>query len=238
MPNTSHRSKLVLTLLIDLVIFLTPFIFLLGSFELLLSNGSYVSSLAAGTATLYNAEPKISQQNAAVISAEVAGYVRGGPEITHRSLFHEEEVSHLADVRRAMSGAFLLFKIVVALAAACIFAIFVLARKLAVDWKGMVQKGFLTAGTESTFVSSLAIVAYFSFDTAFTAFHLLLFNGTQWQFPANYLLVNLFSQDFFALFARNLIIMAFIEGALLLAAGFFVKMHNEGKWKRSSIRKR
>ena len=215
------HHRYALNILVDIIIACLPLCILLGTFEVMLHNDSYLNSLASKTATIQLAEPKITGSEAPSVSAEVASYVRGGSSLpmAHSSYFREEELLHLTNVRTAMSWALLVFVILSAAVVASIAGIIALTRKLPVTRKHLLQKLLFLAGLETAVLALIALLASLAFDKAFTLFHLVLFRNGQWQFPQNYLLVNLFSTNFFATFAKNMIAALFIEGtAILLVA--------------------
>ena len=209
-----------LKIFVDIAMACLPLCILLGTFEVMLHDDSYLNSLASKTSTLQLAEPRIPDSEAQAVSAEVVSYVRGGSvlPIAHSSYFHEEELSHLADVRKVMFCALIVFVVLAAAVVISLAGIIALTKKLPVTRKHLLQKLLFLAGLETAVLAIVALLASLAFDKAFTLFHLVLFRSGQWQFPQNYLLVNLFSTSFFATFARDLIVALFIVAAAILIA--------------------
>ena len=214
-----------LKIFVDIAMTCLPLCILLGTFEIMLHNDDYLNSLASKTATPQLAEPKIPDPEAQAVSAEVVSYVRGGSALpmAHSSYFREEELLHLANVRKVMSGALVVFVILAAAVVISVAGIIALTKKLRVIRKHLLQKLFFLVGIETAVLAIIAVLASLAFDKAFALFHLILFRNGQWQFPQNYLLVNLFSTSFFATFARDLIVALFVESIVILVAATVVR---------------
>ena len=89
------------------------------------------------------------------------------------------------------------------------------------------KPAFFAAGAAAVAVSVSLFILSLNFDASFTGFHVVLFAGSQWQFPSNYLMVNLFTADFFAGIARAVVAAAFVEGLALVLASFIIgKLYN------------
>ncbi|MBI2143157.1 DUF1461 domain-containing protein [Candidatus Woesearchaeota archaeon] len=200
----------------------------LSNFAVVLSSPGYLNSLARSTSAWESAYPAIGSQDVAgSIAADAISYVIGkSAAMAFSTYFRAEEISHLADVKRKVA-LFHLFLYFLALAAVAAFlAVFARARNLrksiALAGRILFVSGALTAAS--------SVVLFFlslNFGASFTGFHMVLFGSSQWQFPSDYLLVNLFTADFFAGIAMAVVATAFVEGLILMLAPVIIgKFYN------------
>lgn len=198
----------------------------------LISGDSYLRNLASSTSTIQNSGLQLDLAVSAVsvagmMSEDVIAYVKGSQsELRYSSYFRAEELSHLADVRRKVRGFRLLFYLVVA-AAVVVFSVkFAIAKGIR-KFVLSLEPAFFAAGAAAVAVSASLFILSLNFDASFAAFHRVFFAGSQWQFPSDYLLVNLFTADFFAGFAGTVVAVAFVEGLALVAASLVIgKFYN------------
>lgn len=219
MAKFSYRKLAVASATAAFATSVPVFIFLLN-YYILISSSSYISLLESRTATPQLAESAISSSQAAAVSSEVVSYVRGSSEkFASASYFTPEEVSHLADVRKLMRQVNIAFYAAAAVAAFSAFALFVLSGNLLAFFFAA-KRAVLSSGIVTIAISAFLVAAASTqFGSLFTNFHLIFFPAGNWEFPANYLLVNLFTADFFAAFARDMVIGMLINGiALVIAA--------------------
>ncbi len=222
----------VAQLLIALIAVMAPIIITLGNFAFLLSSDSYLYNLASSTNTVQSSDLRLgfdvsAGSVAGMVSKDVIAYVKGSQaEMLYSSYFRPEELSHLADVRRKVKGFQLFFYSAVAAAVAIFSVAFAIARSVR-KFVLALKPAFFAAGAAAVAVSAGLFILSLNFGPSFTAFHKLFFAGSQWQFPSNYLLVNLFTADFFAGIARAVVAAAFVEGlALMLASLIIGKFYN------------
>ncbi|MBI2580654.1 DUF1461 domain-containing protein [Candidatus Woesearchaeota archaeon] len=195
---------------------------LAGNPAFLLSSDTYLYSLAAATATPQNSRPEVDPSSAAAVSADVIGYIKGNSDrIKHASYFREEELLHLADVRHKVAAFHLFFYFIAALTAITFFIAFA-AAKGAKNLMPAIRAVLFAAGAAATAISAVFSLLSLNFGVLFTGFHKILFGSSQWQFPSDYLLVNLFTEGFFAKFALDVVLAALIQGILLLAAAAII----------------
>ena len=206
----------------------SPLLVFLGANAVLISDTASISALASRTATPQLAEPPIGDSEALAVSSEVVNYVRGGPEISHKSYFQEEELLHLSDVRNVISRSFLLLKILEAAIVSSLGGAFALTRSSAVARQRFLRKSLFAAGAGTLALAILACVAFLSFDSSFTAFHLVFFQNSQWQFPYSFAIVNLFTPGFFAAMARSIVVASSAVAVILLVAGFALARFKAG----------
>jgi uncharacterized membrane protein len=94
------------------------------------------------------------------------------------------------------------------------------------------KKNFLINLGKSLFYGGIATVsavvvlflAALNFDWLFTVFHSLFFR-TQWQFPADYLLIQLFPQQFFVSKFLGILLYSLIGGAVVGISGYFIEKY-------------
>lgn len=177
----------------------------------------YLLRLAEETATPELAQPTLGGDAAAAATAAVVDYVKGKTATLNSEVFRPEEAEHLAEVREKLALMKLLLYAFLAVAAASLLGVYMMEK----NWRRFVFAAKNTAfgtGIATLTVAAALFLASISFDSSFEAFHRLLF-ATQWQFPADYLLVNLFTTEFFAKIARSAVTGAAINGlALVIAA--------------------
>jgi integral membrane protein (TIGR01906 family) len=107
------------------------------------------------------------------------------------AVYNEREVKHLMDVKAVMGGAFLVQG---ACAVLSLLALFL-------AWRRDLWSAALRAIYESccALIVSLVVIgllAYFSFDLFFTAFHRIFFSGDSWLFAFSDTLIQLFPVPF------------------------------------------
>ncbi|MBI2176238.1 DUF1461 domain-containing protein [Candidatus Woesearchaeota archaeon] len=191
----------------------------LSNFAVVLSSPGYLNSLARSTSTWENAYPAIGSLDAAgSIAADTISYVTGkSAALTNSSYFRAEELSHLADVKRKVVLFSKFFYFLALAAAAAFLAAFAMAKNLK---KSLALAGrvLFASGALASAISVVLFLLSLNFDASFTGFHIFIFSGSQWQFPSDYLLVNLFTEDFFAAIAKAAITAAFVEGIALMLA--------------------
>lgn len=227
--NVAYALLLVAIPLAVLMVFL-------GNYALLLSSGQYLSSVAEKTATPYMAAPPVTPDLAAKISADVISYIRGSqPQLAYSSHFSQEELLHLNDVRSRVAKSFYLLYLLAAATAVTAILAFVITHNGGIF---LLRRALFAAGVLTIALAVFLALAFLSFSPAFTAFHRVLFGSSQWQFPSGYLLVNLFTEGFFAEFARDVIAASLVQGtAVFLAAvvmgWFYSARKNNSKKKRA-----
>ena len=228
-------GRFMFDFLFAVVAICSPMLVFLGTNAFLISNTGNISALASKTATPQFAEPQIPDSEALAVSSEVINYVLGGPEISHKYYFSAEELLHLSDVRKVVSKSFLLLKISAVAIILSLIGILALTRSSTAARPRLFRKLLFAAGADTLALAILAFAAFLSFDYAFTAFHLIFFQNSQWQFPYNFALVNLFTPDFFAAFARNIVAVSSAVAATLIAAAFAMpRFYGTGRFKARS----
>ena len=186
-----------------------------------ISNDGYILSLASSTSTpeSYRGSGELDSATAAEVSKAVLEYVKGdSPTLQRASFFRKEEISHLAEVRRLISRVSLAFDLAISAFVAAFFALFMLSGDL-----GMFRKYakifLLLSGWIILAVAGLAALSWLNFDASFTAFHMVLFTDSLWEFPSHYVLVSLFTEAFFVKLAFNIVLGSVLGGAVSFALG-------------------
>ncbi len=211
--------KAVANLVFAVLVVCVLIIIFLANFAFLLSSNSYVQSKAMSLSILDNARPMVEPSLAPAIISDVAGYVRGSRDsMAYANLFTNEEVFHLADVRKRIRLAFLSLYAACAAAAVSLLALYFISGSLQ-RFAFALSKVLFASGIASFAVVAAFFLLSFNFDLAFVAFHKAIFGSSQWQFPSDYLVVSLFTEDFFAVFAKDVAVGAMINGILLLVVG-------------------
>lgn len=199
-------------------IILTAAVFL-SNFAVVLSSPSYLNSLAHSTSAWEQAYPGIGSQDAAgSIAADVISYVTGkSAALASGRYFREEELLHLADVKRKVALFRTFFYFLASATVAAFLAVFAMAKNIR-NFVAVAGRILFASGALAAAVSVILFLLSLNFDASFTCFHMVLFGGGQWQFPSYYLLVNLFTADFFASIAKAAVAAAFVEGLSMMLA--------------------
>ena len=128
--------------------------------------------------------------------------------------FTEREVAHMTDVRSVFAGLYRLqlVALVVALALVVLLAAGRATRMLAF---GLAGGGALTVGL-GAFVG---IYAAIGFDSFFTWFHGLFFEGSTWEFPASSTLIRIYPEWFWQAAVAWLAALVLAQALVLIAGG-------------------
>ncbi len=205
---------------------LLAFAVFFSNFAAVLSSPGYLNSLARSTSTWENAYPAVgSQEVADSVAAGVISYISGkSAALIPASYFRAEEISHLADVRHKVA-LFCLFFYLTALAAFASFLAVISRAKNLKESVAAVRKVLFVSGALAAAVSVVLFLLSLNFGASFTGFHIIFFSGSQWQFPSYYLLVNLFTEAFFAAVAKAAVAAAFVEGLAMVLASVLIGRH-------------
>lgn len=214
-----NRNLLSFSLVVIIALSL-PVVIFLGNSALVLYSDKYILSKAASSATPDLANPKITPEIAKAASADVLAYVKGqSTSMSYSSSFRPEEIYHLTDVRNRISLSFRIFYISTVTLAILLPALFFVSGSFRIFLKSL-RHSIFAAGIITVLLVSIAFFFSFSFDASFTAFHKVVFRSSQWAFPPDYLMVNLFTEDFFARLATEIFVGILISGILLLIVAY------------------
>ncbi|MBW2996643.1 DUF1461 domain-containing protein [Candidatus Woesearchaeota archaeon] len=147
---------------------------------------------------------------------ELAGFLKGNGDI---SAFTQEEQEHLIEVREVMQGfLFVLYAGVLILIVSGVSLYFADKKKFVVN----IGKALFYGGISTVGLVVVLSLLWLNFDWMFAAFHKMLFE-TQWQFPADSLLIQMFPQAFFVNMLMRILTISLIIGIAVGTAGFFIK---------------
>jgi integral membrane protein (TIGR01906 family) len=119
------------------------------------------------------------------------------------------EISHLEDVKKVMGSADYLFYLALFI---CIVILTCYRRD-----KEFLRKLFFYGGTVTVSILFLLLLLILSeFNSAFTAFHQIVFPQGNWLFPADSFLIQNFPIEFFIGISRKIFLFALILGGLTL----------------------
>lgn len=133
-------------------------------------------------------------------------------EIKELSLFLPEEKSHLKDVKSIISWLKAL-----SIAALILLLVFIMRLKELKDFRANIKRIFTYGGIATLAVLVIIFVLSLNFPAFFDMFHKILFPHGNYSFPMDYLLIQMFPQEFFYAFARK---MFFHTGILSLISLF------------------
>lgn len=181
----------------------------MGNYFFLFSNSSYILSLASSASS-------VQIENEAAVASDVLSYVKGNsPAILNSALFRPEELSHLSKVKARVLQSFLLF-FALALLTTISAAILAYPHSSFEKLMPVFSKGIGISGMAVVAIAVLIWLFSLDFSPAFDLFHIVFFSNDQWQFPSDYLLVNLFTEGFFFSFASAVVFASFAQGVVMV----------------------
>lgn len=129
--------------------------------------------------------------------------------------FDERELSHMRDVRRVFGGA-LLAQIVVLIAVAAL-ALGLFRTRL----RAVVPRGLLIGALGTLAIAALAVpVILLGFDSFFTGFHEMIFEGDSWRFSDTDTLIRVYPEQFWIDVSRFAAVMTVAQALLVAALGW------------------
>lgn len=126
------------------------------------------------------------------------------------------EISHLEDVKKVMNFIDYLFYFLILV----ITVILTYYKRNQEQVKTLLKYGGIVT---ITLIILILLASLISFNAAFTAFHELFFPQGNWIFPADSLLIQVFSLDFFIEISRNIFIHTIICGIVFILISLFWK---------------
>lgn len=146
-------------------------------------------------------------------------------------VFNARETRHMEDVKQLFVGVNRLQELSVVFVLAYIVAFFLWARDS--DVRQLATQSLVGLGLGTVVVGSIAVVAAFGFDAAFTRFHKLFFSNNLWQLdPDRDHLIQMFPQDFWRDITIVLGAMCALEAALIGAVAGIYLMSTRGERRR------
>ena len=131
------------------------------------------------------------------------------------------ELSHMGDVRVVVSG----------LSVVTFFLLFGIFLSFVYLSVSEVRKVLVSSGVVGVILTILFSLLLLNFDWAFTVFHKLFFSQGNWQFPSDFLLIQLFPESLFIAAVIQILLYSFIFSLVLLLVGIFMPggFHNGRK---------
>ena len=133
--------------------------------------------------------------------------------------FAEEEQEHLFEVRAVMHTLFGLLNFAVIIYMISMFSLFFIEKK---EFVLNLGRSLFYGGIASLSTVFVFFITSLFFNKTFIIFHKLFFR-TQWQFPADHLLIQLFPIQFFISKFAKILLISFIISLLVGTAGFLIK---------------
>jgi uncharacterized membrane protein len=132
-----------------------------------------------------------------------------------------KELSHMGDVRVVVSG----------LSVVTFFLLFGIFLSFVYLSVSEVRKVLVSSGVVGVILTILFSLLLLNFDWAFTVFHKLFFSQGNWQFPSDFLLIQLFPESLFIAAVIQILLYSFIFSLVLLLVGIFMPggFHNGRK---------
>ena len=214
-------STILHTTLKTLLILLIPILLVLGSI-LLLTNESYLA-YEYGKANFPADRYGFSPQLRFILASTNIHYVRAHlPEnelfrqtLNGISVYSAPEITHMMDVRAVFQTVIQFWQ--------SVFVLFVILgyllwkhNLLTTFWSGIEWGGILAAGLMLT----IALLAFFAWQTSFELFHRLLFLPGSWLFSYKDTLIRLFPMQFWVDATLIISILSFAGGLLLALIGW------------------
>lgn len=173
-----------------LLIILIPILAYLMSFGILVHDSDYYTQLTNEYSAL----------DAKSMNKDMTEYFKTGGIPASFEEFSEKERIHLEDVRAVINSLIILLMILAVL--------FITLLNYAED-----KREIFFYGGIITII--LPVLFFLPFDFLFTQMHNLFFAKGSWIFPANALLVNLYTAEFFYAFAKDIVLRGFCLGLVI-----------------------
>lgn len=146
-------------------------------------------------------------------------------------VFNARETRHMEDVKQLFVGVNRLQELSVVFVLAYVVAFFLWARDS--DVRQLATQSLIGLGLGTLVVGSIAVIAAFGFDAAFTRFHELFFSNNLWQLdPDRDHLIQMFPQGFWRDITIVLGAMCALEAALIGAVAGIYLMSTRGERRR------
>lgn len=215
MPTVLH------TTLKTLLILLIPILLVLGS-VLLLTNDFYLA-YEYGKESFPPDTYGFTPQQRFIMASTNIHYVRAhlpDNELTKQTLngarvYNEREVSHMADVQAVFQSVLRLWQLAFVLFVSLGFVLWK-HNQLITFWSGVQWGGILAAGV----ILTIALPAFFAWQTWFKLFHRLFFLPGSWLFSYQDTLIRLFPMQFWVDATLTISLLSFAGGLLLALIGW------------------
>ncbi len=174
-----------------------------GNFVFLLNNHDYTSEFQ---------KLKVNE----TIANNVVDFVNG--KSTLSSEFNSRESSHLEDVKNlftAIKRFYYISSLILLIMSIYLFTI--------KKFNQIIPKSLIVSGAASLLLLFIIFLLSFSFTEIFNLIHKPFFASNTWIFPADSLLITTFPEQFFKDFAKNLFLLIFVNSAVFLGIGLFIR---------------
>lgn len=151
---------------------------------------------------------------------ELLTYLKYGKnEFIQSSFFNQKEKLHLIDVKNLLQKEFMFCNVITIL-----FIIILIALYCYYERNPYSKIAFTTGFVGLGILLFLGLLSAISFNVAFTAFHLILFDNDLWML-SSYTdnLIMLYPEEFFIAIALRWAMFAIIGYVILLATGYFLQ---------------
>lgn len=205
------NRKNIITILLVLLVFITPLLVYFAGFKLTAFNISFYRQEFDNYGTEVEDDIEITK--------ELLIFLKQKKEDTSLiSSFSEKEISHLLDVRAIMQR-FLFIG-----TTAGFLSIIILLLLLYLDPADFIRNfaaGISIGGAFTLLLSFITYLLLKNFDSAFVIFHKVFFTGN-WQFPADHLLIMLFPRQFWVDISGRILADTFIIANILIFTGILL----------------
>lgn len=162
---------------------------------------------------------QLGKENVMNITSNLFNFFEGKEELKY---FTEKEKSHLEDVKVLYNAGYVIFYLSIALFLICLIFLFFICSEKCNLFAKKLSKIFIYSSLFSVIFIIILYIFRNNFDFMFELFHKVLFTGN-WQFGREYLLINLFTEQFFYDIAFNIFLMSFIISIIILVLGLVLK---------------
>ncbi len=192
-----------------LLIIIIPLLLIFTNFKYLTSTYNSYVSIQKSVGVYKNPETAEKQE---IATKDIFKYLMGKKNL-NPEIFSKQAILHMKDVRE-------LFRIVNVywyslLGLFLLIAVFSFKKQKA---KTFFKFTFIGSFLAAAVIAISILISIKYFDFVFIKFHLLMFSNSYWLFPPDDLLVEIFPEKFFSLFAerlaQNILICSIVIGAL------------------------
>ena len=197
------KSKKVLIAVLAVII---PFLIILGAFRL----------------SVFDIESESDVEGRDKIISDLVYFLRNKEAgVDYISSFRDVEQEHLLEVKGFIHVLLGLFNFALIVYIAALWLLFYADKK---NFLKNLGSSFFYGGLATSGIVVLLFLAGINFDWLFFAFHNLFFQ-TQWQFPADHLLIRLFPQQFFFAIFKKILVISLVGGLVVGGIGYLIEKY-------------
>lgn len=228
--NKYNYAKNVLIVLSSFFLFL---IILFGSFSLIFNykslyyseyqkNGVYTDISERNDINITESKSYVKD-----VTENIFSFFKGQEELKY---FSDEEKSHMKDVKFVVSGINFIYYSSALFFIILFFIIYFLTKPDKLLFIERLSKIVYYGSLSSLiFLITIFLWSVFSFETLFYLMHLILFPQGNWMFPADSLLITLFSERFFFDFALRIFVYAIFQSGIFFLIGYWLRKQIKNK---------